>query len=64
VKALCIGASCVFFGRLPLYGLAREGRLGVEKTLDMINRQVCEALDLVGCDRIKDLSTNLLQSKL
>jgi len=36
IKALCMGATHVFLGRMVLWSLASEGQRGVEKMLEMM----------------------------
>ena len=47
LAALSLGADCVFIGRLPLWALV-EGVDGVSRMYDELERQLVEALRLVG----------------
>ena len=37
LKALALGADCVFLGRAVLWALSAEGQQGVESTLRILN---------------------------
>jgi isopentenyl diphosphate isomerase/L-lactate dehydrogenase-like FMN-dependent dehydrogenase len=49
LKALAIGADVVFIGRAVLWGLATNGQPGVERVVDILNRELKEAMLATGC---------------
>ena len=49
LKALAIGADVVFIGRAVLWGLATAGQVGVERVIDILNRELKEAMIATGC---------------
>ena len=63
VKALCMGASCVFVGRLALWSLACEGSRGAEKMIKILEDDMKMALMLMGCPKVKDLDESYLVTK-
>jgi 4-hydroxymandelate oxidase len=60
VKALCLGARGVLVGRPILWGLAVGGEQGVRRTLDMLRRELSEAMALCGVSRPGELGPELL----
>ena len=54
-KALALGADAVLVGRPLLWGLAREGRPGVEAVLRQVLAELDGTLALLGCPRARDL---------
>lgn len=54
-KALALGADAVLVGRPLLWGLAREGRQGVEAILRQMLAELDGSLALLGCPRARDL---------
>jgi 4-hydroxymandelate oxidase len=54
-KALSLGADAVLVGRPLLWGLAREGRPGVEAVLRQLLDEFDGSLALLGCPRARDL---------
>jgi 4-hydroxymandelate oxidase len=57
-KALALGADAVLVGRPLLWGLAREGRPGVEAVLRQLLAEFDGSLALLGCPRARDLDTS------
>ena len=55
LKALAIGADLVWIGRPILWGLACEGRTGVENILKMLNAQLKESMLQCGCYSLADI---------
>jgi (S)-2-hydroxy-acid oxidase len=49
LKALALGADVVFLGRAALWGLSAHGQEGVEKVLEILNRELKEAMITTGC---------------
>jgi len=60
VKAICMGASSVLLGRAILYGLAAQGRVGVDELLAVIRTEIDRTLALVGCPAVDALSSDLI----
>lgn len=48
LKALVLGARCVFVGRPALWGLAYAGKEGVEQVLSMLRDEFRLAMQLAG----------------
>ena len=55
LKALAIGADLVWIGRPVLWGLACEGRKGVENILRILNEELKEAMLQSGCYCLADI---------
>jgi len=49
LKALAIGADVVFIGRAVLWGLATNGQAGVERVIEILNKELKEAMLATGC---------------
>jgi (S)-mandelate dehydrogenase len=49
VKALALGANAVMLGRVPLYGLAAAGEVGVDHVLRLLKDEVDRTLAQIGC---------------
>ncbi|MEM7250425.1 MAG: alpha-hydroxy acid oxidase [Pseudomonadota bacterium] len=60
VKALALGARAVLVGRPYLYGLAAQGRAGVERTIGIFRDELHEALGLLGVPDVKALSRDVI----
>ncbi|HUK48086.1 MAG TPA: alpha-hydroxy acid oxidase [Terriglobales bacterium] len=56
VKALCLGARAVLFGRAYAYGLAAGGHAGVARAIQILKNDVERTMRLLGCSSIKDLN--------
>jgi isopentenyl diphosphate isomerase/L-lactate dehydrogenase-like FMN-dependent dehydrogenase len=56
VKALALGARAVLAGRAVLWGLAHDGRPGVERVLGLLRKETELALALVGCPSPADVT--------
>jgi len=61
LKALALGAHFVFVGRAAMYGLAVAGQAGVERSLQLIQREIDVNLALLGCTSTESLDRNHLQ---
>lgn len=62
LKAVALGADAVMAGRAPLYGLCAGGAAGVERALAMLQKELCDAMGLLGVSRLDELGPHLLQS--
>jgi L-lactate dehydrogenase (cytochrome) len=60
LKALALGAACVFVGRPAMYGLAVGGEAGVRHALDLIRREIDVDLALLGCPDVARLDSTYL----
>jgi L-lactate dehydrogenase (cytochrome) len=64
VKALALGADACSFGKAYLYGLAAGGQKGVERVLDLLQREVMRTMTLLGCSSIDAISErHLMEDK-
>ncbi|KAF5502404.1 Oxidase FUB9 [Colletotrichum aenigma] len=55
-KALALGASHCFVGRIPIWGLAYDGQEGVELALKILMYEFKVAMLLAGCKSVKDIT--------
>ncbi|WP_062309357.1 alpha-hydroxy acid oxidase [Polynucleobacter sinensis] len=60
LKALALGAKCVFIGRPAMYGLGAGGEKGVLQALNIIKNEVDVDLALLGCAAISSLDQSYL----
>jgi (S)-mandelate dehydrogenase len=60
VKALALGAKAVLVGRLPLYGLAAGGQLGVQRALQLLREETARTMALCGCRSIAEINHDLI----
>ncbi|XP_078578721.1 2-Hydroxyacid oxidase 1-like [Branchiostoma floridae x Branchiostoma japonicum] len=60
LKALALGAKCVFVGRPVLWALAYEGEDGVRQALQVLNDELRVAMAHTGCSKISDITRKLL----
>ncbi|XP_075526622.1 L-lactate oxidase-like [Dermacentor variabilis] len=63
VKALALGARAVFVGRPVLWGLAYDGKQGVDRVLHIFREELERTMRLLGCSDIRDLCEEFLISK-
>nr|XP_010782805.1 PREDICTED: uncharacterized protein LOC104956923 [Notothenia coriiceps] len=65
LKALALGAKCVFIGRPAVWGLAYKGDEGVREVLQILNDEFRLSMALSGCRNVAEINRNLIQfSKL
>lgn len=62
LKALALGAKCVFLGRPILWGLACKGQHGVEEVLNILKTEFHTSMALAGCRSVTEISRDLIQS--
>ncbi|KAL1480553.1 hypothetical protein MTO96_050932, partial [Rhipicephalus appendiculatus] len=55
VKALALGARAVFVGRPVLWGLAYDGKHGVQRVLQILRDELEHTMRLLGCSDVNDL---------
>ena len=63
IKALCLGAAAVSFGRPYLYGLAAGGQAGVERALTLLTEELKRSMTLLGARSIKELTQEFLKQR-
>ncbi|KAK8777396.1 hypothetical protein V5799_029259, partial [Amblyomma americanum] len=59
-KALSLGARAVFVGRPVLWGLAYNGKKGVDKVLEILRSEFNRTIQLLGCPDSSDLCTDFI----
>jgi len=59
-KALAIGADAICIGRPYLWGLTAFGQQGVERVLDILNRELQITMQQMGTPSLKDISRNYI----
>ncbi|XP_068185146.1 2-Hydroxyacid oxidase 2-like isoform X2 [Antennarius striatus] len=65
LKALALGAKCVFIGRPVVWGLVYKGEEGVREVLQILKDEFRLAMTLSGCRNVAEINRNLIQfSKL
>ena len=60
VKALALGAAAVLVGRPVVWGLAAEGEDGVAGVLEILRREVENAMALTGCRTVAEIDPALV----
>ena len=60
LKCLALGANAVQIGRPLLWGLHHDGQKGVELVLDILRKELMEAMILTGCRNIKEITRDLV----
>lgn len=60
-KALALGADFVLVGRPALWGLAYNGREGVETVLHILERELSRTMALAGVSRVQDITSSFLR---
>jgi 4-hydroxymandelate oxidase len=63
LKAIALGARAVLVGRPILWGLAVNGEQGVAHVLEILKRELDEAMLLCGCTRLEDIGRWVLEPK-
>jgi 4-hydroxymandelate oxidase len=61
LKAIALGARAVLVGRAVLWGLCLAGEQGVVQVLEILKRELDEAMLLCGCTKLSDIDQSLLQ---
>lgn len=65
LKALALGAKCVFIGRPALWGLTYKGEEGLRKVLQILLDEFRLSMALAGCHNVSEIGRHLVQfSKL
>ena len=60
LKAIALGARAVLVGRAVLWGLCVAGEKGATQVLEILRRELDEAMLLCGCTRLSDIGRWLL----
>ncbi|XP_077984186.1 2-Hydroxyacid oxidase 2-like [Glandiceps talaboti] len=63
LKALALGAKCVFLGHPILYGLSYQGKEGVEQIFDILHSELRGAMFMTGCSSISRIPPSIVQKK-
>jgi 4-hydroxymandelate oxidase len=63
LKAIALGARAVLVGRPVLWGLAVDGQQGATQVLEILRRELDEAMLLCGCTRLEDIGRWVLEVK-
>ncbi|XP_062963048.1 2-Hydroxyacid oxidase 2 isoform X2 [Cynocephalus volans] len=61
LKALALGAKCIFLGRPILWGLACKGEHGVEEVLNILKNEFHTSMALTGCRSVAEINRDLIQ---
>ncbi|NXU19782.1 HAOX2 oxidase, partial [Pardalotus punctatus] len=61
LKALALGAKCVFIGRPALWGLAYKGEEGLQDVLRILQDEFCLSMALAGCASTSEIGPHLVQ---
>jgi 4-hydroxymandelate oxidase len=60
LKAIALGARAVLIGRPILWGLCVGGEQGAIAVLEILRRELDEAMLLCGCTKLGDINRSLL----
>jgi isopentenyl diphosphate isomerase/L-lactate dehydrogenase-like FMN-dependent dehydrogenase len=60
VKALAMGATAVGIGKLALWALAAGGEAGLERTLEILKREISATMANVGARTVAELTPDLV----
>jgi 4-hydroxymandelate oxidase len=60
LKALALGAKAVLVGRAPLWGLGAFGQQGVERVMQILERELALAMGLAGVTSLSRIQSNLV----
>ncbi len=61
LKAVALGARAVLVGRPVLWGLSAAGEQGATRVLEILRRELDEAMLLCGCAKLSDIDRALLR---
>ena len=61
LKAIALGARAVLVGRPVLWGLTVGGQQGAANVLEILRRELDEAMLLCGCTALRDIDSSLLR---
>jgi (S)-mandelate dehydrogenase len=60
IKAVALGADAVMAGRAPLYGVCAAGGDGAARALEILRKEMCDAMGLLGASSAGELGNGLL----
>jgi len=60
LKALALGAEGVLAGRAPLYGVCAAGTDGARRALDILQKEMFDAMGLLGASTVAELGPHFL----
>ncbi|XP_037523417.1 uncharacterized protein LOC119400448 [Rhipicephalus sanguineus] len=63
VKALSLGARAVFVGRPAVWGLAYNGKQGVDRVLEILRSELERTIQLLGCKNSSSLNSEFVVHK-
>lgn len=63
LKAVALGAACVFMGRVPMFGLIAGGEAGVARAIAILKEEIDRALALTGCTSVAELDRSYLSGE-
>ncbi|GAB6855185.1 FMN-dependent L-lactate dehydrogenase LldD [Asaia astilbis] len=63
-RMIALGADAVLLGRAYIYALAADGQRGVEKLLDLMERELRVAMTLTGARSIREITSESLARTL
>jgi 4-hydroxymandelate oxidase len=61
LKAVALGARAILIGRPILWGLCAAGEQGAARVLEILRRELDEAMLLCGCTKLSDIDGSLLR---
>jgi len=61
IAAKALGADFTWIGRAYLYGLMAGGRLGVDRTLTILQTQMTRTLRLLGANSLDELEPSMVK---
>ncbi len=61
VKALALGATAICLGRVPRWGLAAYGAPGVQRTLEIMQAELVQAMVASGRPTLKSIDRSILR---
>lgn len=62
-KAIALGASAVCLGRAPRWGLGAFGPQGVQRLLEIVQRELRDAMAKTGCTTLAALDRRVIRTK-
>ncbi|HKB54900.1 MAG TPA: alpha-hydroxy acid oxidase [Ramlibacter sp.] len=60
LKAMALGADAVMAGRAPLYGVCAAGAEGARRAIDIISKEACDAIGLLGANEWEELGPDFV----
>jgi L-lactate dehydrogenase (cytochrome) len=58
--ALASGAEFTFLGRAPMYGVCAMGRQGGTQVVEILQKELQQVMEQLGCEKLEDLSKHLV----